>query len=106
MLGRGKAPHNAVRDALMHMVVQCGMADAAVVETPVTSADGSSTVADVVFLQDSGSSWSVGGDHRFGLVAGGRGKSMPRGSPSAALGAGEGEAQSWRHQEGAERSGK
>ena len=52
MLGRGKAPHNAVRDALMHMVVQCGMADAAVVETPVTSADGSSTVADVVFLDN------------------------------------------------------
>ena len=52
MLGRGKAPPNAVRDALMHMVVQCGMADAAVVETPVTSADGSSTVADVVYLDN------------------------------------------------------
>ena len=52
MLGRGKAPHNAVRDALMHMVVQCGMADAAVVEIPVTSADGSSTVADVAFLDN------------------------------------------------------
>ena len=52
MLGLGKAPHNAVRDALMHMVVQCGMAEAAVVETPVTSADGSSTVADVVFLDN------------------------------------------------------
>ena len=51
MLGRGKAPHNAVRDALMHLVVQCGMADAAVVETPVTSADGFSTVADVVFMR-------------------------------------------------------
>ena len=51
MLGRGKAPHNAVRDALMHMVVQCGVTDAAVVETPVTSADGSSTVADVVYLE-------------------------------------------------------
>ncbi len=50
MLARGKAPHDAVRDALMRMVVQCGMADAAVVETPVTSADGSSTVADVVYL--------------------------------------------------------
>ena len=51
MLGRGKAPHNEeVRGALMHMVVQCGMADAAVVETPVTSADGSSTAAGVVFL--------------------------------------------------------
>ena len=52
MLGRGKAPHNAVRDALMHMVVQCGVTDAAVVETPVTSADGSSTVADVVYLDN------------------------------------------------------
>ena len=36
----------------MHMVVQCGVTDAAVVETPVTSADGSSTVADVVFLDN------------------------------------------------------
>ena len=36
----------------MHMVVKCGMTDAAVVETPVTSADGSSTVADVVFLDN------------------------------------------------------
>ena len=52
MLGRGKAPHNAVRDALMHVVVQCGMTDAAVVETPVTSTDGSSTVADVVYLDN------------------------------------------------------
>ena len=51
MLGRGKAPQNAVRDALMHMVVQCGMTDAAV-ETPVTSAEGSSTAADVVYLDN------------------------------------------------------
>ena len=55
MFWRGKAPHNdAVRDALMHMVVQCGVADAAVVEveTLVTSTDGPSTVADVVYLDN------------------------------------------------------
>ncbi len=40
MLGRGIATHNSIRDALAHMVRQCGLADAAVVETPVTAADG------------------------------------------------------------------
>ncbi len=38
--------------ALMHMALQCGMANAAVVETPVTSADGSFAVADVFCLNN------------------------------------------------------
>ena len=50
MLGRSMAPHNAVRDALAHMVVQCGLTDAAVVETPVAATNGDSTVADVVYF--------------------------------------------------------
>ena len=32
------------------MVTQCGLADAAVVETPVTAADGDTTIADVVYV--------------------------------------------------------
>jgi len=39
-LGRAIATHNSVRDALAHMVKQCGLADAAAVETTVTAADG------------------------------------------------------------------
>ena len=50
MLGRNSAPHNAVRDVLAHMVKYCGLTDAAVVESPVQSADGDSTVADVVYI--------------------------------------------------------
>jgi hypothetical protein len=50
MLGRISAPHNAVRDALAHMVKHCGITDAAVVESPVQAADGDSTVADVVYV--------------------------------------------------------
>jgi hypothetical protein len=43
MLGRGTATHNSIRDALVHMVKQCGLADAAVVETLVAAADGDTT---------------------------------------------------------------
>jgi hypothetical protein len=50
MLGRNSAPHNAVRDVLAHMVKNCGITDAAVVESPVEAADGDSTVADVVYV--------------------------------------------------------
>ncbi len=49
-LGRAIATHNSIRDALAHMVKQCGLADAAVVEIPVTAADGDTTVADVVYF--------------------------------------------------------
>ncbi len=49
-LGRAIATHNSIRDALAHMVKQCGLADAAVVETPVTAADGDTTIADVVYF--------------------------------------------------------
>jgi hypothetical protein len=52
MLGRNLAPHNAVRDVLAHMVNNCAITDAAVVESPVTSADGDSTVADVVYVDN------------------------------------------------------
>ena len=58
MRGRGIATHNSIRDALAHMVKQCGLADAAVVETPVTAADGNTTVADVVYF-DSLSLWGA-----------------------------------------------
>ncbi len=37
--------HNSIRDALAHMVEQCGLTDAAVVETPVTAADSDTTIA-------------------------------------------------------------
>ena len=50
ILGRNSAPHNAVRDVLVHMVKYCGLTDAAKVESPVQAADGSSTVADVVYV--------------------------------------------------------
>ena len=49
-LGRAIATHNSVRGALAHMVKQCGLADAAVVETPVTAADGDTTIAEVVYF--------------------------------------------------------
>jgi hypothetical protein len=52
MLGRNSAPHNAVRDALAHMVKHCGITDVAVVESPVQAADGDSTVADVVYIDN------------------------------------------------------
>ncbi len=48
ILGRAIATHNSTRDALAHMVKQCGLTDAAVVETPVTAADGDTTIADVL----------------------------------------------------------
>jgi hypothetical protein len=35
------------------MVVKCGLADAAVLETPVAAASGESTVADMVYFDDS-----------------------------------------------------
>jgi hypothetical protein len=41
---------NSIRDALAHMVRQCGHADAAVVETPATAADGDTTIADVAYF--------------------------------------------------------
>ena len=50
VLGRNSAPHDAVRDALSHLVVQNGVTDAAVVETRLTAADGSTFDADVVFF--------------------------------------------------------
>ena len=49
VLGRTSAPQDAVRDALSHLVVQNGVADAAVVETRLIAADGSTFDADVVF---------------------------------------------------------
>ena len=52
MLGRNSAPHDAVRDVLAHMVKNCGITDAAVVESPVEAADGDSTVADVVYVDN------------------------------------------------------
>ena len=53
VLGRNSAPHDAVRDALSHLVVQNGVTDAAVVETRLTAADGSTFDADVVFFDPS-----------------------------------------------------
>ena len=52
MLGRSSAPQNAVRDVLAHMVKHCGITDGAVVESPVEPADGDSTVADVVYVDN------------------------------------------------------
>ena len=49
MPGRGTVKNYSIRDALAHMVKQCGLADAAVVETPVTATDGDTTIADVVY---------------------------------------------------------
>ena len=45
--------HDAVRDALSHLVVQNGVTDAAVVETRLTAADGGTFDADVVFFDPS-----------------------------------------------------
>ncbi len=53
LLGRNSAPHDAVRDALSHLVVQNGVTDAAVVETRLTAADGSTFDADVDFFDPS-----------------------------------------------------
>ena len=53
LLGRNSAPHDAVRDVLSHLVVQNGVTDAAVVETRLTAADGSTFDADVVFFDPS-----------------------------------------------------
>ncbi len=52
MLGRNSAPHIAVSDVLAHMVKKCGITDAAVVESPVAAADGNSTNADVVYVDN------------------------------------------------------
>ena len=52
MLGRNSAPHKNVRDVLAHLVKNCGITDAAVVESPVEAADGDSTVADVVYVDN------------------------------------------------------
>jgi hypothetical protein len=49
-LGRAIATHNSIRDALALMVKQCGLANAVMVETPVTAADGDTTIADVVYF--------------------------------------------------------
>ena len=50
IIGRAIAAYNSIRDAPAHMVKQCGLTDAAVVETPVTAADGDNTIADVVYF--------------------------------------------------------
>ena len=50
MLGLNSAPHNVVRDVLSHLVVQNGVTNAAVVETQLTAADGSTFDADLVFF--------------------------------------------------------
>ena len=42
VLGRNSAPHDAVRDVLSHLVAQNGVTDAAVVETRLATANGSS----------------------------------------------------------------
>ncbi len=42
VLGRGTAAHSSIRDALAHMVMQCGLTDATVVETPATRVSGNS----------------------------------------------------------------
>jgi len=52
-LGRYSAPHDTVRNALSHLVVQNGVTDAAVVETRLTAADGSTFDAAVVFFDPS-----------------------------------------------------
>ena len=44
ILGRNSAPHDAVHDALSHLVVQNGVTEVAVVETRITAADGSTSV--------------------------------------------------------------
>ena len=57
---RRDAPQDAVLDVLSHLVVQNGVTDAAVVETRLTAAYGSTFDADVVFFDPPpgrGSSW-------------------------------------------------
>ena len=50
-LGRNSAPHNAVRDALFHMVQLCGVTDAAVTESPISlAAGGESLDTDVLYF--------------------------------------------------------
>ena len=53
VLGRKSAPHDAVRDALSHLVVQNGVNDAVLVETGLTAADRSTFDAFVVFFDPS-----------------------------------------------------
>jgi hypothetical protein len=53
VLGRNSALHNAVRDGLLHLVVLNGVTNAAVVETRLTAADGSTFDADAVFFDPS-----------------------------------------------------
>ena len=53
VLGRNSAPHDAVRDALSNLVVQNRVTDAAVVETRLKTADGSTFDADVVLFDPS-----------------------------------------------------
>jgi len=86
VLGRNSALHDAVRDALSHLVVQNGVTDAAVVETRLTAADGNTFDADVVFFDPSsrakvilevsiftiGSDTSLGRGARAGLDAWGQ----------------------------------
>ena len=103
VLGRNSAAHNAVRDALAHLVKFCGLADAAVVESPVQAADGDTTVADVVYVD------RASGQRRsrlcchcgFGCSAGGQRESWVRGNDCAAASARRGETQSRRHPEAA-----
>ncbi len=53
VLGRNSAPHDSVRDELSHLVVQNSVADAAIVETRLAAADGSTYDADVVYFNTS-----------------------------------------------------
>ena len=53
MLGRNSAPHDAVRDALSHFVVQNGVTDVAAVETRLIATDESTFDADVAFFDAS-----------------------------------------------------
>ena len=56
MLGRGSAPHNAVRDecdVLSHLAGQNVVTDAAVEETRLAAADGDTFDADVVYFYPS-----------------------------------------------------
>ena len=50
MLGRNSAPHNAVRDCLKHMAEQLGLTDQAIIETPISSSDGTTVNADVLYF--------------------------------------------------------
>ena len=53
VLGRNSAQHDAGRDVLSHLMVQNGATDAAVVETRLVAADGSTYDADVVYFDQS-----------------------------------------------------